>query len=332
LNPELHAVSLSLREKQSLYHSLAQLVRPGIPFPQALDKIAPSTRGDARRLIQAARKSVAAGHTVGEAFAAMPSIITSLESAVVSAVEKSGQLERGFRDLSEYFGALDRARRTLLTRCAYPVFMLHLGVLLLNASTYLTSPDLYWRQVGSIFLFVYAVVAVVALATPLLREMGEVSAAIDRLLITFPVIGQIRRSFALSRFCTVYGMQLDAGINVIDSVLNAGRSSRSGLVRSAVDSAVPEIRNGSQVGPLLAASGAFPSDLTQALIVGEETGSLDDELRRMSLEFRQKALSALEVFTEWLPRLMYTGVVLYIGWKIVTFLVAYYGQVQSMLQ
>lgn len=326
-------MSLSLREKQSLYHSLAQLVRTGIPFPQALDKIAPSTRGDARRLIQAARKSVAAGHTVGEAFAAMPSIITTLESAVVSAVEKSGQLERGFRDLSEYFGALDKARRTLLARCAYPVFMLHFGVLILNVALFFTaSADVYWRTVGSQLVFVYALVAIVALATPLLRDLGAVSAVIDRLLITFPVLGQIRRSFALSRFCTVYGMQLDAGINVIDSVLNAGRSSRSGLVRSAVDSAVPQIRNGSQVGPLLAASGAFPSDLTQALIVGEETGSLDDELRRMSLEFRQKALSALEVFTEWLPRLLYTGVVLYMGWRMVTFIVAYYGQVRSMLE
>src|SRR3569833_270869 len=62
LNPELHAVSLSLREKQRLYHSLAQLVRQGIPFPAALNKLAPGARGDTRRLIEAARKSLASGH------------------------------------------------------------------------------------------------------------------------------------------------------------------------------------------------------------------------------------------------------------------------------
>ncbi|MEI9893039.1 MAG: hypothetical protein WDN28_03780 [Chthoniobacter sp.] len=79
---------------------------------------------------------------------------------------------------------------------------------------------------------------------PLLRDFGAVSGVLDRLLNAVPVIGTIRRSFALSRFCTVYGLQLDAGINVIDSVLTAGRSSRSGSVRSAVDSVVPEIRSG----------------------------------------------------------------------------------------
>jgi type II secretory pathway component PulF len=333
LNPEVRAVSLTLREKQSLYHSLGQLVRPGIPFPAALDKLAPATRGDARRLIESARKSLAAGHTVGEAFAAQPSIVTPLEAAVISAVEKSGHLERGLSELSQYFGALDRARQNILTRCAYPVAMLHIGILGLAIPT-LVAQDAphYWRQVGTAFFFIYGIALLVALATPLLRDFGAISSGLDRLLNAFPLLGGIRRSFALSRFCAVYGMQLDAGINVIDSVLTAGRSSRSGLVRSAVDSVVPEIRGGSQVGPLLAASGAFPSDLTQAVIIGEETGSLDDELRRMSAEFREKALSSLEVFADWVPKLITVGMVLYIGWKIISFYIGYYAQVRTLLE
>ena len=93
-----------------------------------------------------------------------------------------------------------------------------------------------------------------------------------------------------------------------------------------------KIRGGSAVGPLLAASGAFSSDLTQALIVGEETGSLDDELRRMSIEFREKALSSLETFAEWLPRLIYLSVVMYLGWKILEMGQAYYAQLRGLME
>ncbi|MEI9893038.1 MAG: type II secretion system F family protein [Chthoniobacter sp.] len=132
-------MSLTLRQKQSLYHSLGQLVRSGIPFPKALDKLLATTRGGARRLIEAARKSLANGHTVGEAFAAQPSIVSQLEVAVVSAVEKSGQLERGLTELSQYFGALNQARQSILKRCAYPVFLLHFGILVLNAPTVVTK-------------------------------------------------------------------------------------------------------------------------------------------------------------------------------------------------
>ncbi|MEI9893040.1 MAG: type II secretion system F family protein [Chthoniobacter sp.] len=88
----------------------------------------------------------------------------------------------------------------------------------------------------------------------------------------------------------------------------------------------------SQVGPLLAASGAFPSDLTQALIVGEETGSLDHELRRMSDEFRQKALSSLETFADWLPKLVNIGAVLYLAWKIIGIGQGYYGQLGKLME
>ena len=296
---------MTLRQKQSLYYSLGQLVRSGIPFPKALNKLVLTTRGESRRLLESARKSLADGHTVGEAFAAQPATVTPLEIAVISAVEKSGQLERGLSELSQYFGALNQARQSIIKRCAYPLFLLHFGILILNAPIiFIQGLREYGHTVGLAFFFFYSGVMIVALATPLLRDLGAVNASLDRLLIIFPVLGNIRRSFALSRFCTVYGLQLDAGINVIDSVLNASRSSLSGLVRSAVNSAVPELRGGSQVGPLLAASGAFPSDLTQALIVGEETGSLDDELRRMAAEFREKALSSLEIFAEWLPKLL----------------------------
>ena len=136
---------------------------------------------------------------------------------------------------------------------------------------------------------------IVALATPLLRDFGAgerrdgpAAHCFSRarqyppLLCALPLLHGLRPATGCRDQCHRFGAH------------GADSPSRSGLVRSAVDSAVPEIRGGSPVGPLLAASGAFPSDLTQALIVGEETGSLDDELRRMSQEFRDKALSALE--------------------------------------
>jgi type IV pilus assembly protein PilC len=125
---------------------------------------------------------------------------------------------------------------------------------------------------------------------------------------------------------------LDAGINVIDALLTAGRVTRSGLVRAAAENAAPQVRGGAQVGPLLAASGAFPSELTQATIVGEETGSLDDELRRMAKEYRERALTALEVFADWLPKLLYVAIVVVLGWKIIgVFKAVYVGPLEKIM-
>ena len=310
-------MSLSLREKQSLYHSLAQLIRTGIPFPAALDKLAGTTRGGARRLVDAARLALANGRTVGEAFAAQRPAVTPLEASVLTAVEKSGQLDHGLRELSDYFGSLAQARALVIRRIQYPVFLLHFGIIVLGAPVLvLKGSREFFRQVGTTFIFIYAAAAIVAMVAPVLRDAGATSAAVDRLLGCVPLIGKVRRSFALSRFCTVYGLQLNAGVNVIDALIAAGRASRSGLVSSAVDAAVPEVRGGAQVGPLLAASGAFPAELMQSLIVGEETGRLDEELRRMAADLRQEAIGTLETLADWLPKFFYVAIVLYLAWKI----------------
>jgi len=312
-------VSLSFRDKQRLYLSLAQLVRSGIPFPSAVEKLGNTSRGAGRHLFRKLRRRIADGKTVGEAFASEHPAITVLETAVVTAVERSGRLEHGLQELSNYFGGLAQARAVILKRCIYPFFLLHFGVFVLSAPTLvLQGPRPFVAQTFGVLLCVYAVAAVIAILVPMLGNVGATSAAIDRLLRTVPLIGKIRRSFALSRFCTVYEIQLDAGVNIIDSLLTAGQASRSGLVRSAVDFAVPELRAGAQVGPLLAASGAFPAHIIQSFIVGEETGGLDKELKRLADELRNEALGTLETLSEWVPKLIYVAILLYLAYRIIT--------------
>ena len=113
-------------------------------------------------------------------------------------------------------------------------------------------------------------------------------------------------------------------------MLTAGQASRSGLVRSAVDFAVPELRGGAQVGPLLAASGAFPPDVIQSFIVGEETGGLDKELKRLADELRNEALGTLETLSEWVPKLIYFAIVLYFAYRIISFYLGYFKMVSEL--
>lgn len=81
----------------------------------------------------------------------------------------------------------------------------------------------------------------------------------DKLLRAISIIGPLRRAMAMSRFCATYDLQLDAGVNVMQSLYGAANASQSGLVRRAIARSLPQVRLGHQVGPLLAKSGAFPA-------------------------------------------------------------------------
>jgi type IV pilus assembly protein PilC len=331
LNPELRRVSLRFREKQSLYHSLGQLVRSGVTFPAALQKLAPSSRGSLRRLLGQLNRSIESGSTVAEAFAAQRPSISEMEAGIVAAVERAGRLDRGLSQLAAYFGALDAARSSALKKAAYPIFVLHFGILALGVKTLITGGlGAYVREVGALFLLVYGIALVIALAVPLLSDLGATSRAVDSLLRCVPLIGAIRRNFAVSRFCSTYEMQLGAGVNVMDSLKAAGRASRSGLIATTVARALPEVVKGSQVGPQLSLGSAFPEAMLRDLTVAEQTGRLDEELDRLAEEHRRAALSTLDLLAEWGPRLIYLAVVVYIGFRIVDFYAGYMRTIEDL--
>ena len=334
LNPELHAVSLSLREKQSLYHSLGQLLRSGVPLSGALKNLAQTSRGGERRLIQRMNEAINSGHTLGDALAQQRPTVSELEIGVIAAVEKSGRMEYGMAQLSGYFGALIAARQRILKKCAYPVFVLHFGVLLSAVKPIIVGGNVgaALREVLGTLGLVYGIVLVFALLVPLLRDAGSKSALADSLLRLIPLLGKIRRAFATSRFCATYEMQLNAGINVLNALEAAQRASQSGIICAAVHRAIPDVRGGAQVGPVLAASGAFPEPMMRAFCVGEQTGELDQELTRLAAEYQTEALARLDTAAEWIPRLIYIAILLYVGYSVVAMYQSYLNEASKMME
>jgi general secretion pathway protein F len=332
-NPELRAVSLSLRQKQSLYYNLGQLLRNGVPFPRAVESLARSARGSQRRVLARMQDAVLGGKTVAESFASQRPEVSEMEIGITAACERSGRLEHGFSQLSDYFRALAEARETIWKKSAYPLFVLHFGIFALNLPL-LFSPGggaaAYVKATIGLLALLYGVALVVALAAPLLGDAGSGSAWVDSLLRCIPFVGKIRRAFSTSRFCATYDMQLEAGINVLDALQAAQRASRSGLIRAAVERTIPEVRAGAQVGALLAVSSIFPEPMIRSFCVGEETGKLHEELPRLAAEYRTEGLARVATLAEWVPRLVYVAILIYVGYAIVSVYRGYMGQVEKL--
>jgi type II secretory pathway component PulF len=323
---------MSPRAKQQLYHSLAQLLRAGIPFPKAIEKLSTTARGPARTAIARIRRELAAGRTVAEACAEAQPMIGAMEAAVLSAVERSGTLDRGLEQLSAYFEALTRARSKVLAKCAYPVFILVLGVFLLNVQKIITlSTAAYLRSTVGLLAVLAAAVWILILAAKFIAALATFSPLADRLVRLVPGFGGMQRAFAMSRFCLAYDLQLEAGINTIDALSSGAMASRSGLVRRAVRAVLPEVLGGAQPGPLLAVSQAFIPEVVEGIMVGEESGQLDRELQRLAREQQAFAFARLDTIAEWLPKILYLAILLYLGWQIVSFYSGYLNQIQSVM-
>ena len=181
--------------------------------------------------------------------------------------------------------------------------------------------------IGALWLSIFITASLIRM----FLAAAENGTAADRLLRAIPVLGKIRRDFSLSRFCSAYHMQLDASVNVLANLEMSGAASGSALVREAVTRAMPEVRSGGQVGPALEKTRAFPEPFVRAFAVGEQTGELDRELLLIGEKYRNAALRGLESIAEWVPRLIYIGIMLYVGWRIVSAYAGRMKDIQSMM-
>jgi type II secretory pathway component PulF len=315
-----------LREKQYLFQQLAQLQRAGVSLPVSVEKLTAGSRGSVRRLLRQFQKLLKDGQSAGDALAKLYPGLGQMERSTLSALARTGRLERGFQMLSDHFSALDRVRREFISRCAYPVFVLHFGILLLALPSLFLGGGVgeYLRQVGVPLAALYGAGLALYFLIPLLIDLGSISPIVDLLLRFIPLLGKMRRNFAVASFCGTYDLQLEAGINVIESLRSATVASRSGLIRAAVKRGREDLRRGEAVGPILGAGGfAFPQEVVQSILVAEETGELHRTLPQLREEYERSALASLQAAAEWCPRLLNIGIMLYTGWRIVAWYQAY---------
>jgi type IV pilus assembly protein PilC len=322
---------MSPREKQQLYHSLAELLRAGLTFPRALEKLKATVHGSGKQVVAKIAQEIARGRTVAEACAAARPMISAMEGAVLTAVERAGSLDRGLEQLSQHFGAVATARGQIMARLAYPAFLLGLGILVLNLPKALSQGVLgYVRAVGMLFGGVLLALFLFNVARVMIANAATFSVGAERFLRFLPLVGGMHRAFVMSRFCLAYDLQLEAGINTLDALKASAEASRSALVRAKVRSILPQVSQGAQVGPLLADGDAFDPEVTQAIIVGEETGRLDRQLQQLAVEQDRKAFARLDALAEWGPRLVYLCIMIYIGYTIVSLYANYWNTVLKM--
>lgn len=325
---------LSYREKQIFFTQLAQLLRAGKALPGAAETLARSANTRIRAAARRLRRLLEEGLTAGEAFDALRPTFGALERSTLSALARSGRLEVGLNRLADYFGVLARARTTIATQSVYPLVLLHLGIVAANVPL-LVSPGgmpAFVRAMVFALVIFYGALLLLALFVPALDRSGARDASLDAALRRMPLIGKARRALAVSRFCGTLDIQLDAGVNVIESLQVAARASQSGLLYRLAQRGIERLRDGQSLADALSGGrGALPADAIDAIMVAEQSGDLHRALPRLQAEYEEEGLRRLRSAAAWMPKILYSVVVIYLGYSAISAYLGYLKAASSIL-
>ena len=305
------------------------MLRSGIPLQKAMENLALGRD----RAALAARKAAPLINKGLEA-ALLAGGFSIVDREILAAGEQSGRLEEACRELADYYAHLEAGRKRAVTASLYPVFILHLGALLLSVPAAIVDGNMmkFFTQVGTFLGTAYLAGAVVLLAYWVLARSFQANVSADRLIRAIPVVGGCFLEAALARFCLVLSLGIRSADGVLSSLRRAGRASKSASILAAAEAAVPAIRSGTGFAKALASSRAFPVDLERVFHVAEASGRLDEEITRWAGIYRERFFSRIETLTEWLPRLLYLLVVALVVYRMFSMISMITGAYSSVLE
>jgi type IV pilus assembly protein PilC len=315
----------------------ATLSTVGIPVLKALKMLSNNTQHSRlRQAIAATARGVEEGQSIHQAMASNVHVFTPLVVSIVRVGELGGILEESLVRLAEIMESKERIRRRVVAAIAYPVVALCVAfgvvtVVLTKAipvfaDVYKTAghelPRITRILIALSDVFVHgwwAILILVAGAIVGLNLWGRTGGGAlfySWLFLRVPILSMINRKIATARLSRSLGGLLRAGIPLTDALLITADSSENLLVADALRDVHRAVETGERMSGPLAAARVLPPMVTDMIAVGEETGTLDQMLDKVSDIFEEDVdatLAGLASIIEPLLILVLGGIVVFIA-------------------
>jgi type II secretory pathway component PulF len=322
--------------RAELYHQLAQLTSAGIGILSALEQIKrnPPTRSF-REPLQCLLDELAKGHTFAESLRRLGAWLPEFDIALIDAGERSGRLDICFRLLADYYDDRARIAKQVISQLIYPVGLIHFAafifMIVLPYAHSQFNDSLLWLFVKAVLVLspLYFVTIFLIYATQS-RHGEKWRARIESCIRPIPILGTARRFLALARLAAALEALISAGVNIVQAWDLAATASGSPALRRTVENWKPQIEAGRTPAEIIRDDRIFPEMFANLYASGEVSGKLDETLRRLYAHYQEEGTRKLYAFAQWVPRLIYLLVAGIIAYKVVSFYLGYFQQINDM--
>jgi type IV pilus assembly protein PilC len=294
---------IKMRDIVIFTRQFATMINAGLPLVQALDILAKQSENPAlKEVTRQIVFDVESGHTVADALRKHPKAFTDLYTNMVAAGEAGGILDTILLRLAVFLEKNDALVRKVKGAMIYPgvilsVAIIAIAVLLLFvipvfkemfASVGMALPlptrivialseflQGYWYLVGGgLFGAVWMMRAYYA------TNNGR--RTIDGALLKFPILGDVLRKSAVSRFTRTLGTLISSGVSILEGLEITAKTAGNRIIQDAIMESRASIAGGESIAAPLQKSQVFPPMVISMIAVGESTGGLDEMLSKIA--------------------------------------------------
>src|SRR5574341_616136 len=300
---DLFKAGVKTRDVVIFTRQFATMINSGLPLVQALDILSQQTEN--KVLADVTRQvvyDVESGHTLADALRKHPKAFTDLYVNMVAAGEAGGILDTILLRLAQFLEKNDAIVRKVKGAMIYPAVIFSVAAIAVATLLIFVIPT-FQSMFASVNLELPLPTKIVIGASGLLTHYwwlmilvtGGTAFAINRyyktaagklqidhLLLRIPVLGDLLRKSAVSRFTRTLGTLISSGVSILDGLEITARTAGNMVIHNAVMESRASIAGGETIASPLQKSKVFPPMVISMIAVGEQTGGLDEMLSKIA--------------------------------------------------
>ncbi|WP_047042376.1 type II secretion system F family protein [Vibrio mexicanus] len=295
---------VSTKDITTLTRQLATMLATGVPIIQSIRLITDNQKkAEMKSILLQITKSVEAGTPLSKAMRTASSHFDSLYIDLVSTGEEVGNLAEVFERLADYREKSEQLRAKVIKALIYPsmVMLTAIGVCYLMLTMVLPEFESMFSGFGTeLPAFTQSVINlshwVQAYSMPLLLLTGVAlfvfkvlrsrSPSIQRwgskLSLKLPIIGGVLSKASIAKFSRTLATSFAAGIPILSGLKTTSKTAGNRYYQEAVEEVYKATSAGAPLYVAMRDTQAFPEMVLQMVMIGEESGQLDNMLNKVA--------------------------------------------------
>ena len=334
-------VRLTSREITIFSRQLASLLKSGVPILRSLVIIRDqATSRKLKSIVQNIYKEVEAGSVFSSVLAQYPRVFPALFIALIRAGEDSGALPEVLFKISDYRAKQEEVVSRFKMAMVYPALMAFVGIGTVVFMLTFVMPRLtkLYQDMGQglpiptkiliavssglaqgwVWALVIIVASIVIVQRYSLTKAGKITYSVIQL--NLPLLGSLVLKSELARFSRTLELLLRSGISILRAINVTIPVLDNEIIKSQLSASYKELEQGGSLGRSLKNSKIIPPFMTNLLIVGEETGKLDDALTEIASSYERDTEEAIRMMASLLEPLMILVMGIVVGFIVVAML------------
>ncbi len=296
----------------------ATMISAGLPMVQCLEILSTQMESpEFRKIINEVKEAVQSGSTLSEALGKHKKVFDDLYVNMVEAGEVGGALDTILIRLAQYREKADKLARKVKGALVYPIVVavvatgVTFAMLRFIVPTFakmfgglgaeLPTPTKVvlgistFLQANTVTLIIAIFILIAAFQVFLRQPKGRLM--FDQFKLRMPMLGDLIRKSAISRFTRTLATLLSSGVSILDALNITAKTAGNMVLHNAIRKSMLSIAEGETITQPLKDSGVFPPMVTQMISVGEKTGGLDDMLAKIADFYDEEVDAAVAALT-----------------------------------